>query len=301
MSKLLLIPMFVCLFIGFVCSLALILRRWNRPKVFYPKSIFALRERILKDRSARFLYQRYTLWCSLLGSKLSPEMYVLCSLITAVIGFAVGLLCGNPVISLCLFLLFLFTPTLVLFARYTMKLNRMIGSFTQFIDLFSRYYSSRKNIVLTFRQMVEDCPKELQSELILLNNRLADGGDQVRAIEQFAERLNHDWAHDFAIYIMSGLEGETEDIQVSLNRLTSEMFIQQDEKGERQSEIYSIWISLIIVIVICLLLIPYNQTLLKDSFRLYFFTPDGQSLLAISATVWCFSILLAFIWGRRAG
>ena len=301
MNMLLFIPMAVCLFVGFVGFLIIIVRRWNQPKVFYPKSIFALREKLLKDKSARFLYQQYTLWCSLLGSKLSPEMYVLYSLITAVIGFTVGLLCGNPVVSLCLFLLFLFTPTLFLYARYTMKLNRMISSFSQFIDLFSRYYSSRKNIVLTFRQMVEECPKELQSELFLLNNRLADGGDQVRAVEQFAERLNHDWAHDFAIYVTSGLEGETEDIQVSLNRLTNEMFIQQDEKEERQSEIYSIWISLIIVIIICVLLIPYNQTLLKDSFRLYFFTPDGQALLAISSTVWCFSILLAFIWGRRAG
>lgn len=301
MSMLLLIPMAVCLFFGFACSLTLIIRRWNQPKVFYPKSIFALREKLLKDKNTRYLYQQYTLWCSLTSSKLSPEMYMLCSLITSVIGFALGLLCGNPVISLCLFLLLLFMPTLLLYARYTMKINRMIGSFSQFIDLFARYYSSRKNIVLTFRQMVEECPKELQSELILLNNRLADGGDQGRAVEQFAERLNHDWAHDFAIYIMSGLEGETEDIQASLNRLTSEMFIQQDEKEERQSEIYSIWISLIIVIIICLLLIPYNQTLLKDSFRLYFFTPDGQALIAISATVWCFSILLAFIWGRRAG
>lgn len=301
MSSVLLIPMAICLFIGFVASLTLFIRWWNRPKVFYPKSIFALREKLLRDKSTRYFYQRYSLWCSLLGSKLSPEAYLLYSLITAVCGFGVGLLCGNPIISLSLFVLFLCTPTLVLYARYTLKLNKMISSFSQFVDLFSRYYSSRKNIVLTFRQMLEDCPKELQSELILLNNRLADGGDQVRAVEQFAERLNHDWAHDFATYIASGLEGETENIQLSLNRLTNEMYIQQDEKEERQSEIYSIWISLIIVIVICILLIPYNQSLLKDSFRLYFFTPDGQALMAISANVWCFSILLAFIWGRKAG
>jgi hypothetical protein len=47
------------------------------------------------------------------------------------------------------------------------------------------------------------------------------------------------------------------------------------------------------------LLIPYNHLLLKDAYRLYFFTADGQALLALAVTVWCLSILLAFIWGRR--
>ncbi len=301
MSKLLLIPMFICLVIGFLGLLTLAVRRWNRPRVLYPKSVFALRDKLLKDQSSRYIYQRYSVWCSVLESKLSPEAYLLQSLVAAVIGFLIGLLCGNLAISLSFFLLFLLMPTLILYARYTMKLNKMISSFSQFIDLFARHYSSRRNIILAFREMVEECPKELQSELILLNNRLADGGDSAKAVEEFADRLNHDWAYDFATYIVCGLEGETEDIYSSLNRLTNEIFIQQDEKEERQSEIHSIWISLIIVIVICVLLIPYNQSLLKDSFRLYFFTPDGQALLAVSVTVWCFSILLAFIWGRRQG
>ncbi|MGE5702722.1 MAG: type II secretion system F family protein [Clostridia bacterium] len=228
-----------------------------------------------------------------------PEDYFVISLVGAVAGFISGLLLDNVMISFCLFLLFLFLPTLILYARYTVLLNRKISSFGHFVDLFSRYYSSRKNIVLAFRDMLEECPKELQSELILLVNQLADGGSAVRAVESFADRLNHGWAHDFAIYIISGLEGETRDIQTSLNRLTNEMFVMQDERQERQSEIYSIWISLIIVIMICILLIPYNQALLKDSLRLYFLTPDGQSLLAIALTVWCFCILLAFIWGKR--
>jgi hypothetical protein len=147
--------------------------------------------------------------------------------------------------------------------------------------------------------MVAECPKELLPELLLLNNSLADGGNSVQAVERFAERLQHPWAYDFAMYISSGLEGETEDIQSPLNRLTNEMFLQQDEKEERDSEIYAIWISLLVVIVICICLIPYNQGLLEDSYRLYFFTPDGQAILAIAMTVWCFSIVLAFIWGRR--
>ncbi|MGC5328615.1 type II secretion system F family protein [Brevibacillus sp. SYSU BS000544] len=301
MSRYLLLPMTVCLFISLWGFGILAVRRWNLPRVFYPKSVYALKSKLLEDKTGRYIYGRYSIWCSLTESKLSPESYLLCSLISSVFGFFIGLITHNAVISISLFVLLLFTPTLVLYAHYTLKLNRMIQSFAQFVDLFSRLYSSRKNIVLAFREMVEECPKELLSELILLNNRLTDGGDSVKAIEAFAERLSHDWATDFATYIASGLEGETADIQASLQRLTNEMFIQQDEKEERQSEIYSIWISLIIVIAICILLIPYNQTLLKDSYRLYFFTPDGQALLAISVTIWCFSILLALIWGRRQG
>lgn len=301
MSRYLLLPMTVCLFVSLWGFGILIVRRWNLPRVFYPKSVYALKSKLLEDKTGRYIYGRYSIWCSLVESKLSPEGYLLCSLISSAFGFFIGLFTHNAVISISLFVLLLFTPTLILYARYTLKLNRMIQSFAQFVDLFSRLYSSRKNIVLAFREMVEECPKELLSELILLNNRLTDGGDSVKAIEAFAERLSHDWATDFATYIASGLEGETADIQASLQRLTNEMFIQQDEKEERQSEIYSIWISLIIVIAICILLIPYNQTLLKDSYRLYFFTPDGQALLAISITIWCFSILLALIWGRRQG
>lgn len=301
MSRLLLLPMTICLVVSFWGFGILVVRRWSLPKVFYPKSVYVLKNKLLEDRSGRYIYGRYSVWCSLVGSKFSPEVYLLGSLILSVLGFLIGLLTHNLAVSFSLFLLLMFIPTLILYARYTLRLNKMIKSFAQFVDLFSRLYSSRKNIVLAFREMVEECPKELLPELILLNNRLSDGGDLVKAIEAFAERVSHDWAADFAIYIASGLEGETADIQTSLQRLTNEMFIQQDEKEERQSEIYSIWLSLIIVIVICILLIPYNQTLLKDAYRLYFFTPDGQALLAISVTTWCFSILLAFIWGRRQG
>ncbi|MGG1662935.1 hypothetical protein [Brevibacillus sp. NRS-1366] len=206
---------------------------------------------------------------------------------------------GNLIVSLSLFVLFLLLPNLLLYARYTVRINKKISSFCRFVELFARYYNSRKNIILTFREMIDECPKELLPDLLLLNNSLTDGGNPVTAVEQFAQRLGHPWAFDFAMYIASGLEGETEDIQAPLNRLTNEMFVQQDEKEERDSEIYSIWISLLVVIAICICLIPYNQSLLQDSYRLYFYTLDGQAILALAVTVWSFSILLAFIWGRR--
>lgn len=243
------------------------------------------------------MYERYERWCKIGGG--TPEVHVLLSLIGGVAGFAAGVLLGNIIVSLSLFLLLLLLPTLLLYSRYTVRLNKKINSFCQFVELFSRYYNSRKNIVLTFREMIGECPKELLPDLLLLNNSLADGGDPVQAVELFAEQLSHPWAFDFATYVSSGLEGETEDIQAPLNRLTNEMFVQQDEKEERDSEIYSIWISLLVVIAICICLIPYNQGLLRDSYRLYFYTPDGQAILALAVTVWSFSILLAFIWGRR--
>ncbi|USG65986.1 hypothetical protein NDK47_01105 [Brevibacillus ruminantium] len=228
-----------------------------------------------------------------------PEIVLGLSIVGAVSGFISGLLLGNVVVSLSLFILLLLLPTLLLYARYTVLINRKIASFCLFVDLFARYYSSKKNIVLAFREMVEECPKDLLPDLLLLINTLADGGDSSFALQQFAERLNHPWAFDFATYVTSGLEGETEDIQAALNRLTNEMFVQQDEKEERNSEIHSIWISLILVIIICICLIPYNQSLLKESYRLYFFTADGQAILSLAVTVWFISILLAFIWGRR--
>lgn len=251
----------------------------------------------MQHATRRLLYERYDRWCQIGGG--TPEAHLVLSLIGSVAGFMSGILLGNLIVSLSLFLLFLLMPTLLLYARYTVRINKKIKSFCRFVELFARYYNSRKNIVLTFREMIEECPKELLPDLLLLNNNLADGGDPILAIERFAQRLSHPWAFDFAMYISSGLEGETEDIQIPLNRLTNEMFVQQDEKHERDSEIYSIWISLIIVIAICICLIPYNQSLLKDSYRLYFYTLDGQSILALAITVWSFSILLAFIWGRR--
>lgn len=299
MIRLLFIPMTLCLLTGFVAWGMLAAKTWSTPRVFYPKTLFALRNKMLADANTGYMYRRYAVWCSIAGGRLLPEDFAAISLVGAVIGFTGGLLMSNATISLCLFALFLFLPTLMLYARYTIRINAMVKSFGHFVDLFSRHYSNRKNIVLAFRDMVEECPKELENELILLINKLADGGSATLAIEQFAERLNHGWAEDFATYVISGLEGETKDIQSSLNRLTNEMFVLQDEREERQSEIHSIWISLVIVIAICILLIPYNQTLLKDSFRLYFLTPDGQTLLAIALTIWCFCILLAFIWGKR--
>lgn len=297
--SLLLIPMALCLWAGFMVWGIWFSKRWSTPRVFYPKTMIVLKEKLIQGTTSRYVYDRYTVWCHITGSQMSPEDYLVVSLIGAVLGFITGIWLGNPMVSICLFALFLLLPTLLLYARFTVKLNAMIKSFGRFVDLFSRHYSSRKNIVLAFRDMVNECPRELQAELLLLNNRLADGGRKELAVEQFADRLNHGWAHDFATYVISGLEGETRDIQSSLNRLTSEMFLMLDEREERQSEIHSIWISLLIVIIICLLFIPYNQTLLKDSFRLYFFTPDGQALITIALTLWCFCVLLAFIWGKR--
>lgn len=297
MTYMLLVPMFLCLFSGFLFLGIHLYKRWTAPRVLYPRTVAVWRERFLRHETRRKLYEGYDRWCQIAGG--APEGYLLMSLVGGVSGFAAGILVGNVIVSMSLFLLLLMLPTLLLYARYTVLLNKKINSFCRFVDLFARYYNSRKNIVLTFREMVEECPKELLPELVLLNNSLADGGDPVAAIERFADRLQHPWAYDFAMYIASGLEGETEDIQSPLNRLTNEMFLQQDEKEERDSEIYSIWISLLVVIFLCICLIPYNQSLLKDSYRLYFFTPDGQAILAIALTVWCFSILLAFIWGRR--
>jgi|GEM_PF-634042 len=301
MSRVLLIPMGVLLLVGFIALGIVVSRSQMEPRLFYPKTFAYIRERLLADKNGRYIYERYATWCSVTGTRLSPEGHLFFSLIGAVCGFWVGLLLGNLVISCTLFFLLLLIPSLLLYARYIVKVNRMIKSFTHFVDLFSRYYSNKRNIILAFREMLGECPKDLLPELILLNNKLADGGNPTLALESFAERLNHHWAHDFATYIISGLEGETEDIQSSINRLTNEMFVQQDEKEERNSEIYSIWISLIIVIILCILLIPYNQTLLKESYRLYFYTSDGQAILAIAIFVWCVSILLAFIWGRRHG
>lgn len=301
MSYFLLLPMALCLFLFFLCAGSLLARMQFEPKVFYPKTLGILREKLMADKNGRYVYGRYEIWCSVAGSKISPEGYFIFSLLGAITGFWLGFFTGNILSSLSLFLLMLLAPTLFLYARYTIRINRMVKSLCHFVDLFTRYYSSRKNIVLAFREMTGECPKDLLGELILLNNRMADGGDPVEAIESFADRINHHWAYDFATYISSGLQGETEDIQAALNRLTNEMFIQQDEKEERDSEIHSIWISLIIVIVICLALIPYNQSLLKESYRLYFFTADGQALLSFALSIWCLSILLAFIWGRRHG
>jgi hypothetical protein len=301
MSTLLLIPMGICLVIAFFSAGVLLKQTWLAPGMLYPKTVSVLRSRLLGDKNGRYLYQRCAIWCSVTNSRLSPEGYVLLSLCGSVLGFLTGLLLGNIVVSLSLFVLLLLSPLLILFARYIVRVNKMIRSFAYFVDLFTRHYNSRKNVVLAFRDMVADCPKELQSELILLNNTMADGSGAVKAIEMFAERINHVWAHDFAMYIVSGLEGETADIQSALNRLTNEMFVEQADREERRSEIYGIWISLILVIVISLLLIPYNHTLLKDTYRLYFLTADGQALLSIAFTVWCLSIMLAFIWGRRHG
>ena len=301
MSYYLLLPMAFCLFLALL-SIGILLERVRlEPKVFYPKTLGILREKLMADKNGRYVYGRFAIWCSVAGSKLSPEGYFILSLSGAIAGFWIGFFTGNILSSISLFLLLMLTPTLLLYARYTVRINRMIKSFCHFVDLFTRYYSSRRSIVLAFREMMDECPKEMLGELILLNNRMSDGGDPVEAIESFAERINHHWAYDFATYISSGLQGETEDIQSSLNRLTNEMFIQQDEKEERNSEIYAIWISLVIVILICLSLIPYNQSLLKESYRLYFFTADGQALLSVAISVWCLSILLAFIWGRRHG
>lgn len=297
MKYMLLLPMFLCLFCGFWFLGLLLYKGWTSPRVLYPRTVAVWREKFLRHETSRKMYEGYDRWCQIAGG--TPEAYLLLSLAGGVAGFAAGILMGNVIVSMSLFLLLIMLPTLLLYARYTVLLNKKISSFCRFVDLFARYYNSRKNIILTFREMVAECPKELLPELLLLNNSLADGGNSVQAVERFAERLQHSWAYDFAMYIASGLEGETEDIQAPLNRLTNEMFLQQDEKEERDSEIYSIWISLLVVIAICICLIPYNQGLLKDSYRLYFFTPDGQAILAIAATVWCFSILVAFIWGRR--
>jgi len=297
MKMMILLPMSVCLLAGFLFLGLYVQKIWSTPKVFFPKTVWTLREKLLQNPSRRMLYERYAEWCTVAGGQ--PESYILFSLIGAVAGFLSGVLLQNLIVSLSLFFLFILLPTLLLYARYTVRINQKVQSFCRFVELFSRYYSSRKNIILTFREMVAECPKELLPELILLNNTLTDGGSLVAAVEEFAERLHHPWAYDFATYVASGLEGETEDIQTSLNRLTNEMFVQQDEKEERDSEIYAIWISLLLVIAICLCLIPYNQTLLKDSYRLYFFTADGQAILSLASAVWCLSILLAFIWGRR--
>ncbi|GAA4721455.1 type II secretion system F family protein [Brevibacillus fulvus] len=300
-TMLLLVPMALCLTVFFTFLGFVLVRAWHTSKVFYPKAVIKLQKKLLEDKTGQYFYRRYSTWCSVAGGKIGPLEYAAISLIGSILGFLLGLLSGNAIVSLTLFLLLLLTPSLILYARYTLRVNQMVKSFGQFVDLFARYYNSRKNIVLTFREMVPECPKELQQELIILNNKLSDGGNSIQAVESFAERLNHHWAFDFATYIISGLEGETADIQSALIRLTNEMFMQQDEKEERNSEIYAIWISLLAVIAICILLIPYNQTLLKESYRLYFFTPDGQALLSLAATIWFFSILLAFIWGRRNG
>lgn len=301
MIALALIPMAVCLVAAFAGVGVYLVRRWTTPNVFFPKTILTLKHRMLQDKTGRYLYDRYATWLSVAQIRGTPEAFLLLSLGGAAAGFAAGILLGNILVSFSLFVLMLLAPSLLLYARYLVRKGRMIKSFSKFVDLFTRYYSSRRNAILAFREMVDECPKDLLPELILLNNSLTDGGNPSAAVEQFAERLNHDWAHDFATYVISGLEGETEDVQSSLNRLTTEMFVQQDEKEERRSEIYGIWISLIIVIIICLLFIPYNQTLLGDSYRLYFLTPDGQALLSLAVTVWGLSILFAFIWGRRNG
>ncbi|UKK96122.1 hypothetical protein FO446_01020 [Brevibacillus brevis] len=292
-----LFPVFLCLFSGFLFLGLHLYKGWRSPRVFFPRTVEVWREKFLSHSTRRMMYERFDRWCQIVGG--TPEGYVLLSLIGGIAGFISGILLGNMIVSLSLFLLLLLLPTLILYAGYTVQMNKKISSFCRFVELFARYYNSRKNIVLTFREMIEECPKELLPDLLLLNNSLSDGGNSVVAVEQFAQRLDHPWAFDFATYISSGLEGETEDIQSPLNRLTNEMFVQQDEKHERDSEIYSIWISLLIVIAICICLIPYNQGLLQDSYRLYFYTPDGQAILAIAMTVWIFSILLAFIWGRR--
>jgi hypothetical protein len=297
MKLYMLIPMFVCLSVAFLFAGFYGYKVWSTPRLLFPKTAVTWWERLLQNKNSKFLYDRYSVWCRVAGG--TPEAYLLISLVGPVAGFLTGMSLRNIIVSLSLFLLFILLPTLLLYARYTVRLNKKIQSFCHFVDLFSRYYSSRKNIILTFREMVDECPKELLPDLLLLNNTLTDGGSMVRAVEAFAERLQHPWAYDFATYLASGLEGETQDIQTSLNRLTNEMFVQQDEKEERNSEIHAIWISLILVIVISICLIPYNQSLLKDSYRLYFFTTDGQAILSLAVTVWCLSIVLAFIWGRR--
>lgn len=301
MSVILLSPAAVCFIIGFF-TLGLYFSSVNRnKKVLYPSTLLKWKEKLLTDPASRYIYREISIWCQVAGSKRTPEGYILLSLLLSGIGILTGLFLQNIVVGITCFFLFLFLPILLLYARFVARVNKRIKSFHHFVDLFSRHYSHRKNIVLSFREMMEDCPKDLQDELILLNNTLTDGGNSVAAVMDFAERLNHEWAYDFATYIVSGLEGETEDIQSSLNRLTNEMYVYHDEREERKSELYAIWISLLIVIGICILFIPYNQTLLPDAYRLYFYTSDGQALLSIATMIWAFSVLLAFIWGRRHG
>lgn len=187
-------------------------------------------------------------------------------------------------------------PQLLLKAKFMSVAHRAKRKgLLPFVDVYKNsYVRTKENIITAFHYSEPDCPKEMTPVLSWLLRRLHNGSSQKEGLREFAQILNSEWGHTFVNYLISGLEGEADNITRSLTQLQLEMHTSRDEEEEREIITIGAFYSNFIVIGLTFLGIVFLASFLPMMKQFFLQTDEGHSLLAFAFVTWIVMIIYSY-------
>lgn len=187
-------------------------------------------------------------------------------------------------------------PTLILRGKFlgvTFKARRK--GLLPFIDVYKNaYIQAKENVITAFNKSREDCPEEMKTILQWMLRRIHNGTPQREAIREFAEVMRSGWAQVFANYLISGLEGESENITRALGQLQVEMYSNRDEEEEREVITTGAFYANFVIIVLTIGGIILNCTFLPGVRKFFVQTSEGHALISFTFICWIFMITYSY-------
>lgn len=187
-------------------------------------------------------------------------------------------------------------PLFLLRARYmsvTYRARRK--GLLPYVDVYKNaYVRTKENVITAFHYSEPDCPKEMQPVLAWLLRRLHNGSSQKEGLREFAHALKSEWAHTFVNYLISGLEGEADNITRALTALQIEMHSSRDEEEEREMITIGAFYSNFVVIGLTFIGIIFLVSFLPLMKQFFLQTDEGHSLLSFAFVTWIVMVIYSY-------
>ena len=164
-----------------------------------------------------------------------------------------------------------------------------------FVDVYKNaYVRTKENVITAFHYAEPDCPKEMQPILSWLLRKLHNGSSQREGLREFAHILRSEWAHTLVNYLVSGLEGEADNITRALTQLQIEMHSTRDDEEERELITVGAFYANFLVIGLTFIGIIFLASFLPMMKQFFLQTDNGHSLLAFAFVTWMLMIIYSY-------
>jgi Flp pilus assembly protein TadB len=179
-------------------------------------------------------------------------------------------------------------PLAILRARFLRVTHRARRhGLLPFIDVYKHaYIRASENVITAFHLTEPDCPAAMRPVLEWFLRRLHNGSSQREGLREFAVVLHSEWAHVFVNYLISGLEGEAQNITRSLSQLQNEMYRLRDEEEERDMITQGAFYGNFVIIGITFLGVLFLCLLMPKMKEFYVQSDTGRALLVLALFTW---------------
>lgn len=255
-----------------------------------------------KNEYQRYLFtlvRKLNMW-SVIGAKkpLSLSVHLIKSGVFCVLFTFFSTIISNSIVSAILWgAVGMALPSIIFYAQFLRVTHRArrLG-LMPFVDLYKNaYHLANENVITAFHICEENCPKEMRSILDWLLRRLHDGSPHREGMREFASILHSEIAHVFVNYLISGHEGEAENIRRSLAHLQIEMHVKRDEEEERDLITKGAFYFNFAVIGITLVTV-FFLTQIMTSLKNFFVQSElGHALLSFALLFWIVMIIYSYL------